>query len=82
MNLVLLMSIYNDWPSAVHLIRDTDRALAALAGRRDGEDRPEDVDRLLRALEAAPTPRVVFAERRKRSEGIRSCASLTEPWLR
>jgi len=35
----------------------------------DGEDRPEDIDRLLKALEAGATPRVVFAERTKRSEG-------------
>jgi hypothetical protein len=35
----------------------------------DGEDRPEDIDRLLTTLEAGVTPRVVFAERTKRSEG-------------
>lgn len=35
----------------------------------DGEDRPEDVDRLVQALEADGALRVVFAERRRRSEG-------------
>lgn len=35
----------------------------------DGEDRPEDVPRLLDALEAGDGLRVVFAERRRRSEG-------------
>ena len=36
----------------------------------DGEDRPEDVVRLLKALEADDAVRVVFAERRRRSEGV------------
>jgi len=36
----------------------------------DGEDDPEDVPRLLRALEAADYQKVVFAERRRRSEGV------------
>lgn len=36
----------------------------------DGEDDPEDVPRLLQALEAAAYRKVVFAERRKRSEGV------------
>lgn len=35
----------------------------------DGEDRPEDVGRLIQALEADGGLRVVFAERRRRSEG-------------
>ena len=35
----------------------------------DGEDRPEDVERLVQALEADGGVRVVFAERRRRSEG-------------
>jgi hypothetical protein len=35
----------------------------------DGEDRPEDVERLIKALEADGALRVVFAERRRRSEG-------------
>src|SRR5690606_26456117 len=35
----------------------------------DGEDRPENVGRLLQALEADGALRVVFAERRRRSEG-------------
>lgn len=35
----------------------------------DGEDRPEDVGRLIQALEADGALRVVFAERRRRSEG-------------
>ena len=36
----------------------------------DGEDDPEDVPRLLQALEAADYQKVVFAERRRRSEGV------------
>ena len=36
----------------------------------DGEDRPEDVNRLIDAMEAAGPPRVVFAERTRRSEGM------------
>jgi polyisoprenyl-phosphate glycosyltransferase len=36
----------------------------------DGEDRPEDVNRLLRRLEQENGQRVVFAERMRRSEGI------------
>lgn len=35
----------------------------------DGEDRPEDVGRLIAALDADGATRVVFAERRRRSEG-------------
>jgi glycosyltransferase involved in cell wall biosynthesis len=35
----------------------------------DGEDRPEDVNRLLDTLEAEGSSRVVFAERTRRSEG-------------
>ena len=35
----------------------------------DGEDRPEDVNRLLDTLEAEQSSRVVFAERTRRSEG-------------
>ena len=44
----------------------------------DGEDRPEDVNRLLDALESEGSLRVVFAERTRRSEG-RVFASLY--WL-
>lgn len=36
----------------------------------DGEDRPEDVDRLVRALETDGAKRIVFAERTRRSEGL------------
>jgi polyisoprenyl-phosphate glycosyltransferase len=36
----------------------------------DGEDRPEDVDRLVSALEEYGSDRVVFAERTRRSEGL------------
>jgi polyisoprenyl-phosphate glycosyltransferase len=36
----------------------------------DGEDRPEDVNRLLDALEAGGAASVVFAERTRRSEGM------------
>ena len=36
----------------------------------DGEDRPEDVNRLLDALEADGGRRIVFAERTRRSEGV------------
>lgn len=36
----------------------------------DGEDRPQDVERLLQALESDGALRVVFAERRRRSEGV------------
>ena len=133
MKLVLLVPVYNDWPSVASLIRDADQALAH-AGRQahvvivddgsdqpfegplgtlqassisgldvlhlrcnlghqraiavglahteatlgcdavvvldgDGEDRPEDIDRLLRALETAQSRMVVFAERTRRSEG-------------
>jgi hypothetical protein len=35
----------------------------------DGEDRPEDIERLLQALEASAGRAVVFAERMRRSEG-------------
>lgn len=35
----------------------------------DGEDRPEDVNRLLDALQQSDTSRVIFAERTRRSEG-------------
>jgi hypothetical protein len=134
MNLVLLVPVYNDWPSVALLIRDTDHALAR-GGRRarilivddgsdqqpegaltslqtttisgldilhlrsnlghqraiavglayteaslpcnavvvldgDGEDRPEDIDRLLKTLEAVQGRAVVFAERTRRSEGL------------
>jgi polyisoprenyl-phosphate glycosyltransferase len=36
----------------------------------DGEDRPEDVDRLLCAMERDSCTRIVFAERTRRSEGL------------
>lgn len=36
----------------------------------DGEDNPSDVPRLLETLENAPDARIVFAERRRRSEGF------------
>jgi polyisoprenyl-phosphate glycosyltransferase len=36
----------------------------------DGEDRPEDIPRLLRRLQTDPASPVVFAERTRRSEGI------------
>ncbi|MCA1652193.1 MAG: glycosyltransferase, partial [Acidobacteria bacterium] len=36
----------------------------------DGEDRPEDVERLLRSLEQDGGERIVFAERTRRSEGL------------
>jgi polyisoprenyl-phosphate glycosyltransferase len=36
----------------------------------DGEDRPEDIARLIEALEASPTPVAVFAERGRRIENL------------
>lgn len=36
----------------------------------DGEDAPEDVPKLIEALANLATPKIVFAERRRRSEGL------------
>jgi glycosyltransferase involved in cell wall biosynthesis len=47
---------------------DPPEAIVVMDG--DGEDRPEDVERLVHALEADGALHVVFAERRRRSEGL------------
>lgn len=36
----------------------------------DGEDRPEDVPRLVARMRSEPSPRIVFGERRRRVEGL------------
>jgi len=50
---------YDDYPPLPVVIMDA-----------DGEDRPEDVPRLYRALASTPTVDVVFAGRQRRSESI------------
>ena len=51
-------------------IFETKKADAVVVMDADGEDRPEDLARLIEAHSALAQPKIVFAERSKRSEGL------------
>lgn len=52
-------------------IFETKNAEAVVVMDADGEDRPEDLARLIEAYSASRQDKIIFAERTKRSEGLR-----------
>jgi glycosyltransferase involved in cell wall biosynthesis len=68
---VLRRNVGNQRAIAIGLshIFETKKADAVVVMDADGEDRPEDLLRLIEAHSALSQPKIIFAERSKRSEG-------------
>lgn len=69
---VLRRNVGNQRAIAIGLshIFETKKADAVVVMDADGEDRPEDLARLIEAHSALAQPKIVFAERSKRSESV------------